>query len=56
MRFLRSPLFTDFPVSSFPMAYADALSVATAIRAEAAVVTGDPEFRQVEHFVAIDWH
>jgi predicted nucleic acid-binding protein len=29
--------------------------VATAIRMDAVVVTGDPEFRQVEHLVTIDW-
>jgi ribonuclease VapC len=41
--------------ADFPMAYADAFAVATALREGAAVVTGDPEFRQVEHLVTIDW-
>lgn len=41
--------------ADFPMAYADAFAVATALREDAVVVTGDPEFRQVEHLVAIDW-
>lgn len=41
--------------AGFPVSYADAFAIATAIRMNAAVVTGDPEFRQVEHLVAIDW-
>lgn len=41
--------------ADYPMAYADAFAVATALRENAAVVTGDPEFRQVEHLVTIDW-
>lgn len=39
----------------FPISYADAFAVATAIRMNAVVVTGDPEFRQVERLVKIDW-
>ncbi len=39
----------------FPISYADAFAVATAIRMNAVVVTGDSEFRQAEHVVAIDW-
>jgi len=39
----------------FPISYADAFAVATASRMQATVVTGDPEFRQVEHLVTIDW-
>ena len=41
--------------ADYPMAYADAFAVATALRENAVVVTGDPEFRQVEHLVTIDW-
>ncbi|MBI3989731.1 MAG: type II toxin-antitoxin system VapC family toxin [candidate division NC10 bacterium] len=41
--------------ADYPMAYADAFAVATALRENAAVVTGDPEFRQVEHLVTIEW-
>ena len=37
------------------MAYADCLAAALAQRSDAAVVTGDPEFRQVEGLVAIEW-
>jgi ribonuclease VapC len=39
----------------FPIAYADALAVATAIRMNAALVTGDPEFQAVSHLIEIDW-
>jgi ribonuclease VapC len=38
-----------------PMSYADAFAVATALREDATVVTGDPEFAKVEHLVKIDW-
>ena len=39
----------------FSISYADAFAVGTALRENAVVVTGDPEFRQVEHLVRIDW-
>jgi len=39
----------------YPISYADAFSVATARRARARVMTGDPEFRAVESEVAIQW-
>ncbi len=38
-----------------PVAYADAFAVATAIRAYAVLVTGDPELRSAAHLVKIDW-
>ena len=41
--------------ADYPIAYADAIAVATALKESAIVVTGDPEFRQVEHLVTIDW-
>ena len=41
--------------ADFPMAYADAVAVAAAQREEATVVTGDPEFKKVEHLVPIEW-
>ena len=37
------------------ISFADCFTVATAIREKAVVVTGDPEFKKVEHFVEIDW-
>jgi ribonuclease VapC len=39
----------------FPMSYADTFAAVSAIEHEAALVTGDPEFRQVEHLVRIIW-
>lgn len=39
----------------FAMSYADAFVVASALEHRATVVTGDPEFRQVEHLVKIIW-
>jgi predicted nucleic acid-binding protein len=39
----------------FSMSYADTFAVASAIEHGAMVVTGDPEFRQVEHLVKIIW-
>jgi ribonuclease VapC len=38
-----------------PIAYADAFAVATAIREDAVLVTGDPEFRSAAQLVRIDW-
>ena len=38
-----------------PISYADAFAVATAIRMNAAIVTGDPEFRRVEQLVSVNW-
>jgi predicted nucleic acid-binding protein len=37
------------------MSYADCFAAALAQRLDAAVVTGDPDFRQVEQLVAIEW-
>ena len=37
------------------MGYADCFSAALAQRMGATLVTGDPDFRQVEHLVAIEW-
>jgi len=41
--------------AQFPISYADAFVVATAMRMNAVVVTGDPEFRRVERLVTINW-
>ncbi|MFP3869851.1 MAG: type II toxin-antitoxin system VapC family toxin [Syntrophobacteria bacterium] len=41
--------------AEFPIAYADAFIVATAQREKARIVTGDPDFCKVEHFVTIEW-
>jgi ribonuclease VapC len=39
----------------YAMSYADTFAAASAIEQNAALVTGDPEFRQVEHLVKIIW-
>lgn len=39
----------------FPISYADAFALASAMEHSADLVTGDPEFRQVEHLVKIIW-
>ena len=39
----------------FPMSYADTFAVASSIEHGATLVTGDPEFRQVEQLVNILW-
>jgi len=41
--------------ADFPMAYADAVAVAAAQREEATVITGDPEFKKVEHLIPVEW-
>lgn len=38
-----------------PLSYADCFAVASALKHDASVVTGDPEFKNVEHIVEIDW-
>ncbi len=40
---------------SFRMAYCDCLAAALAQRLGGAVLTGDPDFRQVEQLVALEW-
>ena len=37
------------------LSYADAFAVALAQQTQATLVTGDPEFRGVEHLVTIEW-
>jgi len=41
--------------AQFPIAYADAFAVATAIKHNATLVTGDPDFKKAEHLIKIDW-
>ena len=41
--------------AQFPLSYADAFAVSTALRSQAIVITGDPEFHTVEHLVEILW-
>ncbi len=39
----------------YPISYADCFAVATALRENATIVTGDPEFKTVQKLVEIDW-
>ena len=41
--------------ASYALSYADAFAVATAVRLQATVVTGDAEFACVEELVEIRW-
>jgi ribonuclease VapC len=41
--------------AQFSMSYADTFAVASAMEHKATLVTGDPEFRQVEQLVKILW-
>lgn len=39
----------------YPIAYADAFALASALREKACIVTGDLEFKDVEHLAEIHW-
>lgn len=39
----------------YPLSYADAFAVAVALRNDAAMITGDPEFKTVTKSIHIDW-
>lgn len=41
--------------AQYPISYADSFAVATAIRENAIIVTGDPDFKHVEKIVKIEW-
>jgi uncharacterized protein len=41
--------------AEFSLSYADCFAVATALKENAPVVTGDPEFKKVEEIVTVDW-
>lgn len=41
--------------AQFPVSYADAFAISTAVRLNAIVVTGDPEFHAVAHLIEILW-
>jgi len=40
---------------SYPISYADAFLLATALRENAVIITGDPEFKKVEFLCSVDW-
>jgi predicted nucleic acid-binding protein len=39
----------------YPISYADCFAIACAKAHNATIVTGDPEFKNVEHLVKIEW-
>lgn len=39
----------------YPLSLADCFAVATAVRENAAILTGDPEFKHVQKLVEIEW-
>jgi len=39
----------------YALSYADCFAVASALKHAASIVTGDPEFKKVEHMVEVDW-
>jgi len=41
--------------AEYPLSFADCFAAATARREDAMVLTGDPEFKKIEHIVTIDW-
>jgi uncharacterized protein len=41
--------------ADYPVSYADAFCIATALRRHAAILTSDPEFQSVAHLVTIVW-
>ena len=64
--FFRLPLSLILPDSNllwkaseikaeYSVSYADCFAAATAIRYEASILTGDPEFKKVESLVQIEW-
>ena len=41
--------------AEYPISYADCFALACAIEHSALLVTGDPEFKKVDHLVGIEW-
>ena len=41
--------------AEYPLSFADCFAVATARRESALILTGDPEFKKIEHLVKIEW-
>lgn len=41
--------------AEYAISYADCFAAATALRYEAAILTGDREFKKIESFVAVEW-
>jgi ribonuclease VapC len=41
--------------AEYPLSFADCFAVALAKKKDATVMTGDPEFKKIEHLVTIEW-
>lgn len=41
--------------AEYPLSFADCFAVATAMREDATILTGDPEFKNVERLARIEW-
>jgi predicted nucleic acid-binding protein len=41
--------------ADYPISYADCFALASAIEHSATIVTGDPDFKLVQHLVGIEW-
>lgn len=41
--------------AEYPISYADCFVVACALENDATIVTGDPDFKKLEHLVNIEW-
>lgn len=41
--------------ADYPISYADCFALACALEQSAILVTGDPEFKKVDHLISIQW-
>ena len=41
--------------AEYPLSFADCFAVALAKKKDATLMTGDPEFKKIEHLVTIEW-
>jgi len=41
--------------AQYPLSFADCFAVATAVSEGAAIMTGNPEFKEVEHLTKVEW-
>jgi ribonuclease VapC len=41
--------------ASHTLSFADCFAVMTAQQHKAAIVTGDPEFKAIEHLITVEW-
>jgi ribonuclease VapC len=41
--------------AAYPISYADCFAAATALRYEAVILTGDPDFKKIQGIVSVEW-